>query len=155
MHTAATVVLRAIDLHEEDEGVVKTSTESDLTLKHMPRHLIVESDIPLQTQCEGLPENHFPMNRGTTYWDPSNDPANSYKIKSEGFPMTPYFSLTTDSITGKTVDKAKLDTGNWRDAVIFDTAMRLYTGLSRVNTANDILLTGLLGPAIFTNGPCP
>ena len=68
VHTAATVVLRVIDLHEEDAGVVKTSTESEFILKHMPRHLIVESDIPLETQCEGLPKNHFPMKRGTTFW---------------------------------------------------------------------------------------
>ena len=67
VHTAATVLLRGVDLHEEDEDVVKTSTEPELTLKHMPRHLIVESDIPLETQCEGLPKNHLPMKRGIIY----------------------------------------------------------------------------------------
>ena len=33
--------------------------------------------------------------------------------------------------------------------------MKLYIGLSRVKTANDILLTGMLNPAMFTNGPFP
>ena len=86
VHTAATVVLRGIDLHPEDEELVKNSTDVQLILKHMPRHLIVESDIPLESQCVSLPKNHFPMKRGTTYWDLSNDPGEQYKVKSEWFP---------------------------------------------------------------------
>ena len=140
---------------EEDAIVVRASTESDLTLMHMPRLLIVEIDIPLETQCEGLPENHLPKKPGTTYWDLSKDLANLYKVKSQGFPIIPYFSSTIDSITGKTLDKANLDTGNWSDAATFYTAMKLYIGLSRVKTANDILLTGMLNPAMFTSSPSP
>ena len=37
--------------------------------------------------------------------------------------------------------------------VHFYPAMKLYIGLSSVKTANDILLTGMLNPAMFTNGP--
>ena len=95
------------------------------------------------------------MKLGTTYWDLSIDPANSYKVKSQGFPIIPYFSSTIDRITGKTAEKAKLDTGNWRGEATLSTAMKLYIGLSRVKTANDILLTGMRIPAMFTNGPFP
>ena len=123
----------------------------------MPRHLIIEPDIQLGAQCEGLPKNHFHTKRGTTYWDLSNDPGDSYKVKSEGFPMISFFSSTIDSITGKKVEKAKFDTSNWKDATTSYTAMKLYMGLSRVKTANDILLTNMISPALFTNAnfPCP
>ena len=35
VHTAATVVLRGIDLHPEDEEAVKNSTEGQMTRKNM------------------------------------------------------------------------------------------------------------------------
>ena len=74
MHTAAPVVLRGVELHEEDASVVEATTEHELILKHMPRHLIVESDIPLEAQCEGLPKKHFPMKRETTFLGPIKRP---------------------------------------------------------------------------------
>ena len=92
----------------------------------MPRHLIFESDIPLEAQCDGLPKNDFPMKGVTTYWDLSNDPGDQYKLKSEGFPIIPYFSSIIDSITGKEMDKAKLDTGDWKDSTTFYMSMRMY-----------------------------
>ena len=79
--TAATVVLRGMDLHSEDEELVKKITDPGLTLKHMPRHLTVESDILLESQLDGLPKKDFPKKRGTIYWYLFNDPGEQYKIK--------------------------------------------------------------------------
>ena len=122
---------------------------------HMPRQFIVESDIPLEAQCDGLPINLFPKKRGTTFWDLPNDPGDLYKVKAEGFPIIPYSTSTIDNITGKEVDKANLDSGDWRDSTPCYIAMKFYIGWSRVKTANDILLTGMISPALFTNSCFP
>ena len=69
--------------------------------------------------------------------------------------MIPYFSSTIDSITGKEVDKAKLDTRDWKDSTTFYMAMKMYMWLIRVKTASDVFLTNMISPALFTNGPFP
>ena len=96
---------------------MKNSTEGDLSLKHMPRHLIMECDLPWEVQCQGLPENHFPMKKGNADWDSSSYPREQCKMKTESFSVIPYFSSIIDSITGKEVEKAKFDTGDWRDSI--------------------------------------
>ena len=109
----------------------------------------------MNIQCQGLPANHFPLKPATTYWNLATDGNERNMVKSKGFPLLPYFSSTIDSITGKTVDKGILDTGDWQEATSFYRAMKLYIGLSRVRKADDILLTGLLSPALFANGDFP
>ena len=74
VHTAATAVLRGIDLHPKEEEKARSSKALDITLKYLLRHLIMESDMSLEVQCQGVPQHQFPMKKGTMYWDLSSDP---------------------------------------------------------------------------------
>ena len=74
----------------------------------MPRHLVMESDIPLEVECQSVPRKYFSMKAGITCWDLSSDLREQYKVKTEGFSIIPYFSSTVDSVIGKEVDKANL-----------------------------------------------
>ena len=50
------------------------------------------------------------------------------------------------------MEKAKLDTGDLRDSTTFYMAMKMHIGLSRVKTANDILLTNMISPVCLPIG---
>ena len=134
---------------------MKASKASELTLQKMPLHLIMETDTPMSVQCPGLPENHFPLSPATTYWNLPSEPGERMQVKSIGFPLIPYFSSTIDSITGKTVDKGIMDTGDWTESTSYYRAMKIYIALSRVKKADDILLTNMLSPCLFRCGPFP
>ena len=92
---------------------VKKKTEPDITLRDKPSQLIMESDIPLESQCAGLPEKHYPTaKKGQPSGNCHPTRGEEQKVKPEGFSLIAYFSSILDSITGKEVDKAILDIGD-------------------------------------------
>eukprot|EP00973_Karenia_brevis_P012084 1639933-Karenia_brevis.AAC.1 len=71
-------------------------------------------------------------------------------INSKGFALQPYFASRIDSITGRTLHRALVDLGSWRQNTSYVTDMKAYIALSRVRAAHDSMLTDILPPTIFS-----
>eukprot|EP00973_Karenia_brevis_P029036 4005413-Karenia_brevis.AAC.1 len=67
-------------------------------------------------------------------------------IHTKRFAISPYFSSTIDSITGKIVDKAIVDLQQWEAFIKYSTAMKAYIALGRVRKANDSLIADIMSP---------
>ena len=76
-------------------------------------------------------------------------------IHTKGFAISPYFSSTIDSITGRTVEKALVDLPPWEAYTKYSTAMKAYIALSRVRKADDILIQEIMSPTLFACGLHP
>ena len=58
----ALIRLKAWEFHEEDKAMLKTSTEDEIVLKHMPTTLFCElTDGSLRKDWPDLPPNWFPL----------------------------------------------------------------------------------------------
>ena len=66
------------------------------------------------TKCfPGLPGGVFPIVPRMTDWNLYSSSDTTVTIHTKGYAISLYFSSTTDSITGRTVDKAMVDIPQW------------------------------------------
>eukprot|EP00973_Karenia_brevis_P004894 674385-Karenia_brevis.AAC.1 len=63
-------------------------------------------------QHPGLPRDHSLVLPTNTQWTLYED----VTINSKGFTTQPHFASTIDSITGRTLDKAIMDLGSWKQS---------------------------------------
>eukprot|EP00973_Karenia_brevis_P090612 12403431-Karenia_brevis.AAC.1 len=90
----------------------------------------------------GLPRGHFPVLHPNTQWTPYED----VTINSKGFALQPHSASKNDSITGRILDKAIVDLGNWAQKVSYATHMNGYIAFSCDRAAHELLLTDMLPP---------
>ena len=76
-------------------------------------------------------------------------------IHTKGFAVSPYFSSTIDSITGRNLDKGIVDLPPWEAPTKYSSAMKAYIALSRVRKADDILIAHIMSPTLFSCGAHP
>ena len=74
-------------------------------------------------------------------------------ICRRGFPLVPNFSTTIDGATGQTLDIAIPDLGDEFCTASQHAAMRGYIALSRVTSADSLLLAQPFNPQLFRLGP--
>ena len=59
--------LDPMDLDAAADGGDGRAVLREVVLRALPKKLVVRMDQPMQKQCEGLPENHFPLSPVTVY----------------------------------------------------------------------------------------
>eukprot|EP00973_Karenia_brevis_P037286 5140134-Karenia_brevis.AAC.1 len=79
----------------------------------------------------GLDAGEFPVAPRSTSWNRYESTDTKVTIRTKGFAISPYFSSTIDSITGKKVDKAIVDLQQCEAFIRYSTAMKAYIALSR------------------------
>eukprot|EP00973_Karenia_brevis_P077713 10799028-Karenia_brevis.AAC.1 len=79
----------------------------------------------------GLDAGEFPLIHRSTSWNLYESTDTKVTIHTKGFAISPYFSFTIDSMTGKPVDKAIVDLQQWEALTRYSTAMKAYIALSR------------------------
>ncbi len=90
----------------------------------------------MKKQFPGMAHNCFPLSPVTVYWN--LDVEGEIQIRRRGFPVVPNFSRTVDSATGKTLDTAIADLGDFTTTPSYKRAMKGYITLSRVKKAQDL-----------------
>ena len=153
VHNGSTGKLRGWELEDLDLQALQQSSEPQVVLRALPKKLIVKFDKPLKKQYHGLDENCFPLSPVTVYW--TLDADEHIDISRRGFPIVPNFSTTIDGATGKTLDTAIADLGDFQVLPSFNRAMKGYIALSRVKKAEDIFLAQSFSPTLFQQGPQP
>ena len=119
----------------------------------MPKILYIELEKPLTEPYPNLPENWFLMKPVDTYWTLDSD--EHIEIARRGFPLVPNFSTTIDGATGSTLKSSITDLGDFGNVPSYHAAMRGYIALSRVTSADNMLLARSFNPMLFRLGPQP
>ena len=88
-----------------------------------------------------------------TYWTLDSD--EHIEIARRGFPLVPNFSTTIDGATGHTLKTSITDLGDFGNVPSYHAAMRGYIALSRVTSADNMLLARSFNPMLFRLGPQP
>ena len=127
----ALIRLKAWELHEEDAAMMKTSTEDEIVLRHMPTTLFFElTDGALKMDWPDLPPKWFPLKAESCTW--SLDHANNINITRRGFALVPDFSTTIHSATGRTLTSSIVDLDDFAAKPNPSATMKAYIALSRL-----------------------
>ena len=108
---------------------------------------------PLKEPYPDLPDNWFPLKPVETHW--CLDPTEHIEISRRGFPLVPNFATTIDGATGQTLRTGIADLGDFGSVPSFHAAMLGYIALSRVTSADKLLIARPFNPLLFKLGPQP
>ena len=123
--------MKAWELHEEDKAMMKTSTEDEIVLKHMPTTLFCDlTDGVLRKDWPDLPPKWLPLKAESCTW--SLDHANNINITRRGFALVPDFSTTIHSATGRTLTSSIVDLDDFAAKPNPSATMKAYIALSRL-----------------------
>ena len=122
-------------------------------MQHVPKRIFVEMEVNTFPRYDDLRENWVPIPPTTTEW--SLDHAEAIQIKRRGFAMSPDFSSTIHTATGRTLESAVPDLGSIEDVPNAQKAMESYIALSRVTSAEGLIIAQPFAPTLFRQGPAP
>ena len=151
IHNGARGTLKAWQLSERDQETLKQQPCMEMILKDLPKYLFLEMKTPMKADYPDLPKQWFPMAPVTKYWCLDSD--ESIDICRRGFPLVPDFSTTIDSATGQTLNSALPDLGDEFATPSQHAGMRAYIALSRVTSADSLLIAQPFNPLLFRSGP--
>ena len=123
---------KGFELGDADKTWVHESSNNEIILREMPKKLYVEMDREMPKQYDGLPHNWFPLTAVSVKWSLGYGDDQAI-IQRQGFPVVPNFSSTVHSATGRTLNSAIVDIGAVKEMPSFNTAMKGYIALSRVD----------------------
>ena len=122
-------------------------------MQHVPKRIFVEMEVNTFPRYDALPHNWVPIPPTTTDW--SLDHAEAIQIKRRGFAMSPDFSSTIHSATGRTLESAVPDLGSIEDVPNAQKAMEGYIALSRATSAEGVIIAQPFSALLFRQGPAP
>ena len=119
----------------------------------MPKRIFVEMEKKDFPKYDALPEHWVPIPATNTEW--SLDYAESIKIKRRGFALSPDFSSTIHSATGRTLIASVPDLNSIETTPNLQSSMEGYIALSRVEDAEGVIIAQPFAPTLFQQGPAP
>jgi hypothetical protein len=150
IHNGARGILKAWQLSERDEATLKQQSCDEVILQDLPKYLFLEMQTPMKEDYPGVPKKWFPMATVTKYWCLDTD--GSIDICRRGFPLVPDFATTIDAATGQTLSSALPDLGDEFSTPSQYAGMRGYIALSRVTSADALLIAQPFNPLLFRSG---
>ena len=150
IHNGAKGILKGWHLSEKDLERADRKEEGNLVLLELPRVLFLEMQTPMKKSYPNLPAMWFPMTPVTKYW--CLDADENIDICRRGYPLVPNFSTTIDAATGQTLESAIPDLGDEFCTPSSHAAMRGYIALSRVKSADSLLIAQPFNPLLFRLG---
>ena len=153
VYTQARCRVRGWELHESDIVRLEGNNDAEVVLEHIPKRIFVEMEVHLFPRYEELPEYWVPIPATSTDW--SLDKAELINVKRRGFALSPDLSSTIHSATGRTLESAVPDLGTIEDVPNSQRAMEGYIAVSRVTSAEGLIIAQPFAPALFRQGPAP
>ena len=155
LHTGSLGTVVGMQLSEDDTNKLQHNQSPEVTLDNLPEKIFIKVQGKMTKCFPGLEEGIFPIVPRTTDWHLFSSEDTTVTIHTKGYAISPYYSSTIDSITGRTVDKAIVDIPDWQAFTRYSTAMKIYIAMSRVRKAHDILLDKVMSPTLFRCGAHP
>ena len=147
----ATGVVDGWALSEADASMVReVHAEAEVVLREVPVAIHVKLHGQAKVFSPGLPPGVFPLKPKTMSWDRSD--GNGAAVKRTGFTVAPHFASTAHAVTGATLPTAVVDLLDVARTPRADDVPPSYVALSRVRTADDILIVQAFPPALFRMG---
>ena len=134
IYTQARFRVRGWELHESDLQRLQDNTDAEFVLQHMPKRIFAEMEIKVFPRYDDIPEHWVPIPPTSTEW--YLDAAEAIQIKRRGFALSPDFSSTIHSATGRTLTSVLPDLGVLEYTPNAQAAMEGYIALSRVTDAD-------------------
>ena len=153
IHNGAKCILKAWHLSDRDMASASREGETNLVLQDLPKVLFLEMKTDMKKAYPNLPKNWFPMTPVSKYWCLDSDEC--IDICRRGYPLVPNFSTTIDAATGQTLKTAIPDLGDEFCTPSQSAAMRGYIALSRVKSADGLLIAQPFSPVLFRMGSPP
>ena len=135
-----------------DVARVENSTEEELMLEKLPPMIYIQRDgegMPQHLDLE--PEVYGLRPRGMDW--PVDPSQKENWVKRFGFPIVPDFAATVHAVTGGQLSTAIGDLDTFDATPSQEDSLKGYIVLSRVETADKILLAQPFSPTLFTQGP--
>ncbi|CAK0877915.1 unnamed protein product, partial [Prorocentrum cordatum] len=138
-------------LCEADARMVReVHAEAEVVLREVPVAMRVKLHGQAKVFSPGLPLGVFPLKPKTMSW--GRGAGGGAAVKRAGFTAAPHFASTAHAVTGATPPTAVVDLLGVARAPRADDVPPSYVALSRVRTADDILIAQALPPALFRMG---
>ncbi len=140
IHNGARGRIKDWTLHPDDVARMSANTDGEVILTQLPLRIVLHMETPMRKKHPDYPDQHFPVKPVTNYWNLAGRFGDeAVEIRRRGYGMVPNFSTTIDGATGRTIDKAIADLGDWKDVATPTRAMKGYIALSRVTRADDLV----------------
>ena len=114
LHTGSLGTVLGMQLTENDAKKLENNSSPQVTLDDLPEKIFITVQGRMTKCSPGLPEGVFPIVPRTTDWNLYSSSDTTVTIHTRGYAVSPYYSSTIDSITGRTVDKAIVDIPEWQ-----------------------------------------
>ena len=119
----------------------------------MPKRIYVEMEVKDFPKYDELPEHWVPIPPTNTEW--YLDHAESIQVKRRGFALSPDFSSTIHSATGRALVASVPDLNSIEATPNPQSSMEGYIALSRVEDAEGLIIAQPFAPTLFQQGPAP
>jgi len=138
------------DLHSADRHILPGC---ERLLHYLPRCLYLQVEGAQWVIHPKLGPGVFPLFPVTRTWELNTKTGT--KIRRRGFTFIPDYASTAFMIQGATLTAGLADCGDILESVGSTEAMTAYVILSRLTSANGLLLLRALSPELFTMGSAP
>ena len=139
------------ELHQVDQERVAGSTDTEILLSRQPRRLFVVPTASLATGAKPTNENVFVVMPRKVTWH--RDTACNAPVGRIGFPVVPDFAGTIHSYTGESLETGIVDCLAVEDTPRAENQWKAYIGLSRLTSADGLLVAQPFAPMLFRQGP--
>ena len=106
LHTGSLGTVVGMQLSEDETNKLQHNQSPEVTLDSLPEKIFIKVQGKMTKCFPGLEEGIFPIVPRTTDWHLFSSQDTTVTIHTKGYAISPYYSSTIDSITGRTVDKA-------------------------------------------------
>ena len=127
------------------------STENELILHRQPKRPLVTLRNTAGGDCAESGQNTFVVNHVRAQW--SRDADGHAKVMRTGLPLVTDFSGTVHSFTSAQLPSAIVDCLSFEARPRKEDMWRSYICVSRVTSANGLLLAQPFAPMLFRQGP--
>ena len=150
-HTRCT--LEGFELDPIDAQLVDTCTETEYVLTLPPKALLVRREMQEFESDSANKADVVKIDIIHRSWCP--DAANKVQVNRRGFQVVPNFAGTIHSFVGASLDAAMLDCLHFSQTPRKDDQLKAYLGISRVRTAEGLLIVQPYHPMLFKQGSLP
>ena len=146
-------LLKGWELSEYDAAVVRGSTEPEIVLERCPKRLLIKKNGQDMLQHYNLEPQMYALAPRRSDW--SVDPDGLNMVRRLGFTCAPDIGATIHSVTGQEFAAIILDLRHLWDRVNLESMLMAFIGMSRVKTADGLLLAAPFSPCLFRQGQLP
>ena len=122
-------------------------------LQYMPLCIYLKFEGMTERIIDGLEPGVFPLRPRVAQWLVNKK--TEAKVRRRGFPLIPDYACTAHMVQGMTLRGALADCGDVLDNPALKDMLAGYVALSRVRTANTLLLLRAFSATLFRQGPPP